>query len=76
MTVAASGMLLSSPLTPAQETARWPAPAREPAEAIKTLSAALTGRWTTREKYERFEPWGVAELASEGEIVWRPGPEA
>lgn len=74
MTVAASGMLLSFSLTQAQETARWPAPATEPAEAIKTLSAALTGRWTTREKYERFEPWGVAELASEGEIVWRPGP--
>ena len=37
MTVAASGMLLSFSLTHAQETGRWPAPATEPAEAIKTL---------------------------------------
>ena len=45
-----------------------------PAEAIVTLTAALAGRWKTREKYERLELLATPALESEGEYVWRPGP--
>ena len=74
ITLIASSLLLSLVSTHAQDAGRWPAPATQPADAIRSLTAALTGRWKTREKYERFEPWGAAELTAHGEMVWRPGP--
>lgn len=68
-----TGVLLSASFTYTQQ----PKPefdSSQPAAVIKTLTAALTGRWKTREKYDRFESLGVAELSSEGEYVWRGGP--
>ena len=73
LATALSGVLLSAP--PVHPQPAKPAFASsQPADAIKTLTAALTGRWKTKEKYDRFDALGVAALASDGEYVWRPGP--
>jgi hypothetical protein len=68
-----SGAVL--PLTPVQAPQAQPEFTLSlPAEAIRTLGAALVGRWKTREKYEPFAAAGTLGFTSEGDIVWRRGP--
>ena len=45
----------------------------QPAPAIQTLTAALAGTWTTREKYEPARPTPTGGMGK-GQAVWRSGP--
>jgi hypothetical protein len=47
--------------------------APQPAHEIQTLTKALAGRWSTREKYEPGEPTPNGGVG-QGETLWRPGP--
>jgi hypothetical protein len=44
-----------------------------PAPELRTLTKALAGRWTTREKYEPTGPTPKGGIGH-GDLVWRPGP--
>jgi hypothetical protein len=55
------------------QTAESPKGPGEPAQAIRTLTKALAGTWTTSEKYEIAEPTPAGGMGK-GKAVWRPGP--
>lgn len=67
VSVAGNASRQSSP----SQTAGMQAP--QPAQTIQTLSKALTGTWTTSEKYEAVGPTPNGGMGK-GEAVWRPGP--
>jgi hypothetical protein len=46
-----------------------------PAQELRTLTKALAGRWTTREKYEPTGPTPHGGIG-QGDLVWRSGPGA
>jgi hypothetical protein len=67
----ANANLYGGPVSPSQTTMSPPAPAQE----LRTLTKALAGRWTTREKYEPTGPTPHGGIG-QGDLVWRSGPGA